>query len=125
MTTPWGVEFKENIIVVIHHDVFVVVCHDNLDRAFLFLWDGLRLDAGFNLAVEELLNEGADVLLGDLLLLVKGEFLILDNFLNGEGGPFTILQIEILRVGTESFCVNRSEVDLTLVFLGKGLQSLG
>ena len=125
VTAPWGVEFQEYVIIIVHHNIFVVVGNDDLYWPFLFLGDWLRLDAWLDLAVKELLHEGANVLLGDLLLLVKGELLVLDDLLNGEGGPFAVLQIQVLRVGAESFCVNRGEVDFALMLLGKGLQGLG
>ena len=68
----------------------------NLHGPFLFLGNWLRLDAWLDLAVKEALHKGANVLLRDLLLLVIGELLVLDDLLDGEGGPFAVLQIEVL-----------------------------
>ena len=62
VTAPGGVEFKKNILLIVQNDVLVVERHNGLDGALLLLWDRLRLDAGFNLAVNEVLDECANVI---------------------------------------------------------------
>lgn len=88
VTAPGSVEFEKDVLLVIEDDVFVVVGDDNLDGSLLLLWDGLRLDAGLNLAVHKVLDEGSDSLFGQFFALVEGELLVLDGFLNSESGPF-------------------------------------
>ena len=66
----------------------------------------------------------AHVLLRELLLLVEGEFLVLDSLLNGKCGPNTVLEVQILRVRAKCFGVNGGQVDLALVLLGEGLEGL-
>lgn len=122
MSTPWGVELEQNIIIVVKNHIFVVVGHNNLDRAFLLLRTGLGLDARIDLAVEETLDEIADIIMSDLLGLVKGKFLVLLSLLDGERGPFAILQVEVLGVGAKGFGVDGGEVDRTLVFLSQRLE---
>ena len=86
--------------------------------AFLLLGNGLGFDAGLDLAIKELLDEFANILLRKRLALLEGEFLVLDDLLNSESGPFAVLQIEVLRVCSKCLGVNCREVDLALVFLG-------
>ena len=125
VTTPWGVELEENIVLILHDDFLVILGDDHLDVTLLLLGDRLGLDARLKLAVDKVLDECSDILLGELLLLIKGELLVLDCLLDGEGGPLAVLQVEVLRVGAEIFGVDGGEVDLTLMFLGKGFQGLG
>lgn len=89
--------------------------HHNLDRAFLRLGNGLRLDARLNFAVNKVLDEFSDVVVRDLLRLVVWEFQILHGFLNRKGGEFISFQVEVPGVGTEGFGVNDSKVHFTLV----------
>lgn len=124
MPTPWGIEFKKNVVLVVDNHILVVMGHDHGNGTLLLFWNGLGLDARIDLAVEEFLDEGADFLLGELLLLVKGELLVLDDLLDGEGGPLAVLEVEVLGVSAESLSVDGCEIDLALVFLGKGLQGL-
>ena len=87
MTAPRGVELEEYVFVVVHNDVFVVVGYNNLNGAFLLLWDRLRLDAWLDLSIDEILDERTNVFLGELLSLVERVLLILDGFLDGESRP--------------------------------------
>jgi len=99
--------------------------NDDMDGTILRLRKGLRLDAGFNLAVYKVLDEGTNVLLGECLGLVEGEFLVLNSFLDGECGPLVDLKVKVASVGTESFGVNGCEVDNALVLLSEGLEDIG
>ena len=67
----------------------------------MLLWDGLRLDARLDLAIDKVLNESANIVMGKLLVLIEGELLIFDGFLNGECGPLIDLQIQVAGVRTE------------------------
>jgi len=124
MTTPWGVEFNKNILLIIHHYLAIVVGHDDMDGAILLLGKGFGLDAGLNFAVNKVLNKRANVLLGDLFGLVKGEFLVLDGLLNRESGPFVNLEVQITGVGTKSFGIDGREINNAFVLLSKGFESV-
>lgn len=89
--------------------------HNNLDRAFLRLGNGLRLDARLNFAVDKVLDEFSNVVVCNLLGLVIWEFQILHGFLDREGGEFISFKVKVPGVGTEGFGVNDSKVHFTLV----------
>ena len=125
MSTPWGVELDENILVVIDDNILVVVGNNDGDRAVLGLWDGLRLDAGLDLAVKDILDELGDVFLDNLLGLVVRVFGVVGGILNGERGPLLSVEVQISTVSSESLGVNGCEVESTLVLLGNGLQGSG
>lgn len=97
--------------------------NDHLDWTILRLRDGLRLDAGFNLAVHKVLDKGADGLLGDCLALIKRKLLVLDCLLNGKGRPL-LLEVEVASVCTKGFRIDSGDVDYPLVLLGDRLQCL-
>lgn len=121
MTAPRSVELQENVLVLLNHNILVVVSDDDLDGPFLLLRDGLRLDARVDLAVHEVLDESADVLFGQLLALVKGEFLVLDGLLNSEGGPLVGFKVQIARMSAKGFGVDGCEADYALVLFSNRL----
>ncbi len=125
MTAPRRIVFQKNVLVVIDDEVLVVVCNDDLNRALLLLWDWFRLDTRLRLAVNEVLDEFGNIIMGDLLLLVKGELLVLDGLLDGESGPFVGHEVEISSMRTERFSIDSSKVDSTLMLCGKRLEGLG
>ena len=122
MTAPWGIEFKEDVILVFDDHILVIMRDNDLDGPFLLLRNGLRLDAGLDLAVNEVLDEFADFVVCDLAFLAEGEFGVLDCVLDGKGGPFSILKIQVASVCAEGFGIDCSEIDRSLVLLGEGLQ---
>lgn len=122
VTAPGGVELEKNIVLIFQNDFFVVVGHNDLNRALLLLWNGLRLDAGGHLAVHELLNECANIVVCKLLVLIKRKFLIFDGLLDGESWPFAILEVQITGMCAESLSVNGGEADDTLVLLRERLE---
>lgn len=122
VTAPRGVEFQQDVLIVVDDYILVVVGHHNLDRPFLLLGDGLGFDAGLNLAVDEVLDESSDILLCQLLALVEWEFLVLAGFLDGEGGPFVDFEVEVASVGAERFGVDGGKADGALVLLGDGFE---
>lgn len=101
VTAPRGVEFEKNVLLVIENDIFVIVGDHNLHRSLLLLWDGLRLDTGLHLAINEILDKISDSFLGQFLALVEGELLVLDGFLDSESGPFVDFKIQIACVSAE------------------------
>ena len=98
--------------------------HNDLNRSFLFLGNGLRFDTCFDFAVDEVLNKCADIVMGDLLRLIVRELLVLDGLLDGKGRPLALFQVQVPGVGTEGFGVDSGEVECTLVSLREWLQSL-
>lgn len=124
MTTPGSVELQQDILVFIDN-IFVVVRYDNFDAALLLLGNRLALDAGRDLAVNEILNESADFVMCNLLALVKGEFLVLDSLLDCKGRPLVDFEVEVTGVGAERLGVNSCDVNLALVFLRDGLELFG
>ena len=125
MTAPGGVELEENIVLVIQNDLFVVIGHNDLNRAFLLLWNRLGLDAGGDLAVHKVLDECADIVMCKLLLLVERKLLVLDGLLDGESWPFAIFEVQVASMGAESLGVNCGEADDTLVLLCQRLEFSG
>jgi hypothetical protein len=125
VTAPGSVELDEDVLVVVDDDVLVVLGDNGGDGAVLGLGDGLRLDAGVDLAGEEVVDESANVLLGDLLVLVVRELLVLGGALDSERGPLAGLEVEVTSVLAERLGVNGSEVDGALVLECEGLQLLG
>ncbi|KAH4295492.1 hypothetical protein HBI01_156720 [Parastagonospora nodorum] len=96
---------------------------DELDKVL----DGprARVVDRLDLAGEEVLDKSANVLLGDLLVLVVGELLVLVGALDGESGPGASLEVKVSSVLAERLGVDGGEVDGTLVLEGEGLQLLG
>ena len=125
MTAPGGVELEKNIVLVIQNNLFVVIGHNDLNRAFLLLWNGLRLDAGGDLAVHKVLDECADIIMRKLLILVKRKLLVLDRLLDGESWPFAIFEVQVASMRAESLGVNCGEADDTLVLLCQRLELSG
>lgn len=122
MTAPGGVELEKNIVLIFQNDFFVVVGHNDLNRALLLLWNGLRLDAGGDLAVHEFLNECANIVVCKLLVLIKRKFLILDRLLDGESWPFAVFEVQVTSVCAECLRVNGGKADDTLMLLRERLE---
>jgi hypothetical protein len=125
VSTPGGIEFKKDVLVVVDDKIIVVLGDDNGNRAFLGLGNRLRLDAGFDLASNEVVDESANVLLSNLLGLVEGVLLVLIGSLDSESGPLADLEVQVATVLTEGLGVDGREVDDALVFLSKGLELFG
>ena len=125
VSAPRSVELKKDVLVVVDDEILVALGDDDSGTRLLLLRDGVGLDAGLNLALNELLNESADSLLADVLngtLLGVGVLLVLGDVLDGERGPGADLKVEVAGVLAESGSVDGSEVDLSAVLLGDGLQ---
>lgn len=128
VTAPGGVELEEDILLVVDDEVLVALGDDDGGTGLLLLGDGLALDAGLDLALDELLNERADGLGGDVLggaLLGEGVLLVLGDVLDGESGPGADLEVQVAGVLAEGGSVDGSEVDLAAVLLGNGLKVSG
>lgn len=117
MTAPWCVKFEEDVVLIIDDYVFVIMGDNDLDVAFLLLGNRLRLDTGLHLAINEILDECTNIIGGELLALVKGEFLVLHGLLNGESGPLVNFEVQITSVSAERLGVNGREAERSLVLL--------
>jgi len=125
VSAPGGVELEENVLVVVDDEVLVALGDDHGGTGLLLFGNRLALDAGLDLATNELLNESADSLLADVLsgtLLGEGVLLVLGDVLDSERGPGANLEVEVAGVLAESGSVDGSEVDLSAVLLSDGLQ---
>lgn len=122
VSAPRGVEFHEDVLVVVDDQFLIVMGDNNRYGAVLRLGDRLRLDAWFDLSIKNVLHELRNVLLGDLLGLIIGVFLVRDGVLDGKGRERLRIKVEIVSVGAECLCVNSRKVDSTLVLLCKWLQ---
>jgi hypothetical protein len=125
VSAPGSVELKKDVLVVVDNEILVALCDDDSCAGLLLLGNGLALDAGLNLALDELLNERADSLGAEVLdgtLLGVRELLVLRDVLDGECGPGASLEVEVTGVLAESGSVDGSEVDLSAVLLSDGLQ---
>src|SRR5690349_17305826 len=105
VTAPRSIELNQDILLIIQNDVIVIPGNNNGYWAILRLWDRLRLDRGIDFASNEIIDERANRLLGELSLLVEGKLLVLDGLLNSERGPLADLKVEVATVLTEGLGV--------------------
>lgn len=124
MSTPRGVELQENVLLVVDHQLLVSMGDNDGDRTLLLLGDGLRLDAGLDLAVQDILDELADLLGIDLLGLVVRVLGLLDGVLDGEGRELLRVQVQVVSVSAECLSIDGSNVDSAAVLLRNGLEFL-
>lgn len=125
MSTPRGVEFEENILLVIDDEILVGVSHHDCDRSFLGFRNRLRLDAGLNLAIKNILDELLDVFGIDFFGLVIRVLGVLLRILDSESGECLGVEVEVSSVGTKQLSINGGDVDGSLVLLSYGLEFLG
>lgn len=125
VAAPRGIELQQDVLVIVDDEILVRVRHDDGHGALLGLRDRLRLDAGLNLAIENVLDELANILGLDLLGLVVGILGVLLGVLDGKGRELFGVKVKVAGVGTEHLGVNGGDVDGTLVLLGDGLEVLG
>ena len=101
----------------------VVLRNYNCDGALLLFWDGLGLDARLYFSSDKVVNELANTLLIELLVLrEEREFLVLNRLLNGKGRPFANLKIKIVSVLAKGFGVDSSEVNSAFVLFSNRLK---
>ncbi len=118
MTAPGSVKLNENIDVVVKDDVLVVVRNHHMHWSFLLLRNGFRLDGWLNLALKHILDELANIVLGDLLVLIKGVLQVLDSLVNGKSRELIDLEVQIASVRTVSLGINGGNRNGTPVLLG-------
>lgn len=124
VSTPWGVEFEENVLVVIDDNILVGVSHHDCDGSFLGFRNRLRLDAGLNLAIKNILNELPDFFGIEFPGLVVRVLGVLLRILDSESGECLRVKVEVSGVGTEHLGINCGDVDGSLVLLSNGLEVL-
>lgn len=124
MSAPWGVELDQDILLVVHDNLLVVLGDDDSDWAIVGLWDRLALDGRLDLARDKVGHELLNVLGVDLLILREGELLVLVDLLDRESGPLANLEVEVACVLTEGLGVDSGEGDLALVLLSDRLELL-
>ncbi len=117
MTAPRSVELNENIDIVIKDNVLVVVRNHHMHRSFLLLRNGFRLDGWLNLALKHILDELANIFLGDLLVLVEGVLQVLDSLVNCESRELVDLEVQVASVRTVSLSINGGNRNGTPVLL--------
>lgn len=114
MATPGCVELDEDILLVVHDDVFVVLRDDNGDGAVVVLGDRVGLDAGLELSGDKVIDEFGNVLGRELLVLRVGVLLVVSRVLDGKGGPL-LLEVQVSGVLAERGGINGGKVELALV----------
>jgi len=124
VTTPRSVEFDKNILLIVDNNVLVVVGDNSSNRSIVLFWDGLRLDARLDLTGQEVVNKLANMLFSELSALLEGEFLVLGCVLDSEGGPFADFEVQVLCMLAKSLCVDRCNVNLSLVLCSDRLECL-
>lgn len=122
MAAPGGIELHENVLIIIDDQIGVGVSNNNSYRAFLSLRNGLGLNTGVNLAIENVLNELANFLSINLLGLIPRELGVLSGILDSEGREFLRVEVEIGSMGTKQLGVESSKVDLSTVLFSEGLE---
>jgi hypothetical protein len=120
VTAPRSIVLYEHILGIIIHNLLIIMRDNNVNGPILLLRDRLRLDAGLQFPVDEVLNELFDVLVSNLLALIVGELLVFGRFLDSESGELVDLEVEVTSMSTESFSINDSEVNLALVLDSNG-----
>ena len=128
MAAPGRVELEEDVLFVVDDEVLVALRDYDGDGALLLFGDGLALDAGLDGAGDDVVDEFANLLLGEIggrTLGGERELLVLRRVLDGEGGPCADLEVQVAGVLAESLGVDGGEVELSLMLLGDRLQGLG
>ena len=90
----------------------------------MLLWNGLRLDARRQLAIDKVLDESSDFLLGELVTL-EWVLLVLDSLLDGERREGVGRKIEVTGMSTEGLGIDGCDVDFASEFLSHRFEGLG
>ena len=125
MTAPGSVKLQQDILVIVDDKFLVAEANNNGDGALLGLRNRLRLDAGINLAIKNILDELANLLGINLLGLVVGVLGVLGGLLDGKSRELFGLQVQIAGVGPESLRVKGDDVNLTTVLFSNRAEVLG
>jgi hypothetical protein len=115
VTAPRSVELEQDILVVINDKLLVATAYNHSDWTLLGLGNRLRLDAGLNLAINDVLDEFANFLSVNLLGLIVGVLGVLGGILDSESGENLRLQVKVAGVSTKELGVEGNNVDLSAV----------
>lgn len=122
MSAPGSVKLDQDILLVVNDNLLVVAANNHSNRALLSLGNGLGLEARVNLAVKDVLDELADILGINLLVLVVRVLGVLVSVLDSESRELLGLQVEVASVSAEELSVEGNNVDSSTVSLSDGTE---
>jgi hypothetical protein len=93
VSAPRSVELNEDILLIVDDNLLVVTSNNNGDRSLLGLRDRLGLNARLDLSVKDILDELANLLYIELLVLVVWVLRVLGGLLDSEGGELLGLKV--------------------------------
>lgn len=119
---PGSVKFDQDILFVVNDNFLVVAANNNSNRSLLGLGNGLGLEARVNLAVKDVLDELADILGINLLVLVVRVLGVLGSVLDSESRELLGLKVEVVSVSTEELSIKGNNVNSSTVALSDGTE---
>lgn len=122
VSAPGSVKFDQDILLVVNDNLLVVAANNNSNRSLLSLGDGLGLEARVNLAVKDVLDEFADILGIDLLVLVVRVLGVLGSVLDSESRELLGLKVEVASVSAEELSIKGNNVNSSTVALSNGTE---
>jgi hypothetical protein len=122
VSAPGSVKLDQDILLVVNNDLLVVAANNNGNRSLLSLGNRLGLEARVNLAVEDILDELADILGINLLVLVVRVLGVLGGVLDSESRELLGLKVEVAGVSAEELSIESNNVDSSTVGLGNGTE---
>jgi len=117
VTTPASEEFDEDILRLVHDDLFECLSNDGVDVA-LSLGNRLALEGRLKFTSEVLFDPCLDEFGSDFLGLIKGVLELFGKVLGNEGRPLGLKEIEGTTMFAKFDSVNPDEVHLGLKLLG-------
>lgn len=122
VSAPGSVKFNQDILLVVNDNLLVVAANNNSNRSLLSLGNGLRLEARVNLAIKDVLDELADLLGINLLVLVVRVLGVLGGVLDSESRELLGLKVEVASVSAEELSIKGNNVNSSTVGLGNGTE---
>lgn len=122
VSAPGSVKFNQDILLVVNDNLLVVAANNNGNRSLLSLGNGLGLEARLNLAVKDVLDELADILGIDLLVLVVRVLGVLGSILDSESRELLGLKVEVTSVSAEELSIKGNNVNSSTVALSDGTE---
>ena len=120
---PGGIQFQEDILLVIVDNFFEVLPNEDDNRLILSGRNRLALELGLKFTIDKLSNPSLDSLSREIFALIVRVFELLLDVLDDESGPFGLTKIESLGVVTELEGVDPNKVHLLLIFSGHRFDS--
>lgn len=122
VSAPGSVKFNQDILLVVNDNLLVVAANNNSNRSLLSLGNGLGLEARVNLAIKDVLDELADLLGINLLVLVVRVLGVLGGVLDSESRELLGLKVEVASVSAEELSIKGNNVNSAAVALGNGTE---